>query len=188
MCAPPHLMAKKDDDQLVAELEQRDECALQEIDRRYRLQLRNHARRLLSGSGVDPDDLVQETVTRMWMSPPAKNIALAAWLHVVLRNRGVDILRSPAVRRASDAVVDLEQRPSRDAFTEASEREQVRELVKELQKLPPRQARALVLHALEGRRQRDIAQELGTSTNSVKALVHRARHELVDRIEWSGTA
>lgn len=185
MCAPPHLMAKRGDDELVAALERGDECALEEIDRRYRTQLRNHARRLLAGSGVDPDDLVQETVIRMWSNPPAEHIALAAWLHVVLRNRGVDILRSPAVSRASDAPVDVERQPARDTFAVASEREQIRELVEAWQDLPARQARALVLHVLEGRPQRAIAVEFRTTTNSIKALVHRARHELADRIEWS---
>jgi RNA polymerase sigma-70 factor (ECF subfamily) len=180
-------MAKQADEELVAALERRDECALEEIDRRYRSQLRNHARRLLAGSGVDPDDLVQETVLRAWSNPPAEHVALAAWLHVVLRNRGVDILRSPAVRRASDAPVDPDRRPARDVVAEASERERLRELVGALQDLPTRQARALILHVLEGRPQREIASELGTSTNSVKALVHRARHELAGRIEWSQT-
>ena len=124
---------------------------------------------------------------RAWSHPPAEHVALAAWLHVVLRNRGVDLLRSPAVRRASVAPVDADRRPTRDVFAEASEREQVRELVEAFQGLPPRQARALVLHALEGRPQREIAGELGTSTNSIKALVHRARHELAGKIEWSQT-
>ena len=176
-------MAKRPDDELVAGVERRDECALEEILRRYRPELRNHARRLLAGSGVDPDDLVQETVMKVWANPPSDRIALAAWLHVVLRNRGYDILRSPAVRRAADMPFDLDRRPARDAAAEAGERELVRDLVDALQDLPPRQARALVLHALEGRPQREIAVELGTNANSVKALVHRARHQLHERFE-----
>ena len=180
-------MAKRDDRQLVTGLERHDECALEEIDRRYGPQLRHHARRLLAGSGLDPDDLVQDTVMRVWTNPPTAPVALAAWLHVVLRNRGYDVLRSPAVRRASGAEVDLEQQPSRDAFDEATEREQLREIVEALQELPPRQARALVLHALEGRPQKEIAGELGTTPRSVKGLVYRARHELTDRIEWART-
>ena len=187
MCAPLELMAKRDDRELVAGLGRRDECALEEIDRRYGPQLRKHARRLFAGSGLDPDDLVQETVVRMWTNPPDEQVALAAWLHVVLRNRGYDILRSPAVRRASAAPIDLDRRPSRDTFDAAAEREQIEEIVAALQELPPRQARALVLHAMEGRPQREIAGELGTTTRSVKGLVYRARHELADRIEWSHT-
>ena len=187
MCAPPHLMAKRGDHELVAALERRDECALEEIDRRYGPQLRNHARRLLAGSGLDPDDLVQETVMRVWTNPPAGRVALAAWLHVVLRNRGYDFLRAPAVSRASSAPVDPDRRPGRDAFDEATEHEQLREIVAALQELPPRQARALVLHALEGRPQREIAGELGTTERSVKGLVYRARHELADRIDWAQT-
>ena len=182
MCAPPHLMAKRGDHELVAGLERRDECALEEIDRRYGPQLRNHARRLFAGSGLDPEDLVQDTVMRVWTNPPEERVALAAWLHVVLRNRGYDILRSPAVRRASAAPIDPDFRPSRDTFDEATEREQLNEIVRALQELPPRQARALILHALEGRPQREIASELGTSAKSVKGLVYRARHELSDRV------
>lgn len=185
MCAP-HLMAKRADDELVAALKRRDESALEEIERRYHGQLHSHARRLLSGSGVDPEDLVQETVMRAWSNPPSEHIALGAWLHVVLRNRGVDLLRAPAVRRAADVGIDLE-RPARDVFAEVNEREQLRELVEALQAMPSRQSRALVLHTLEGRPQRDIAAELGTSANSVKALVHRARRDLVNRIDWAQT-
>ncbi len=109
MCAPAHLMAKRGDDELLAGLGRRDECALEEIDRRYGAQLRNHARRLLAGSGADPDDLVQETVMRAWTNPPVDGVALAGWLHVVLRNRGYDILRSPAVRRGASAPVDADR-------------------------------------------------------------------------------
>jgi RNA polymerase sigma-70 factor (ECF subfamily) len=187
MCAPPELMAKRDDHELVAGLERRDECAFEEIDRRYGPQLRSHARRLFAGSGLDPDDLVQDTVMRIWANPPAESVALAAWLHVVLRNRGYDILRSPAVRRASAAPLDLDDRPGRDTSDAAIEREQLRELVTALRELPPRQARALVLHALEGRPQREIAGELGTTERSIKGLVYRARHELTDRVDWSQT-
>ena len=183
MCASPHLMAKRPDDELITGLERRDECALEEVLRRYRPALRSHARRLLGDSGVDPDDLVQDTVMRVWSRPPADGVALAAWLHVVLRNRGYDLLRTPAVRRAADIPFDLERRPGRELTDEARERELVRELVDALQDLPPRQARALVLHALEGRPQQEIASELGTSANSVKALVHRARHELHRRFD-----
>lgn len=187
MCAPPHLMAKRDDRELVAGIERRDECALEEIDRRYGAQLRSHARRLLAGSGLDPDDLVQDTVMRVWTNPPAGSVALAAWLHVVMRNRGYDILRAPSVRRASGLPVDPDRQPSRDTFDEAIEREHLREVVEALQQLPPRQARALVMHTMEGRPQREIAGALGTTPRSVKGLVYRARHELADKIEWSPT-
>lgn len=183
MCASPELMALRPDGELVAGIERRDECALEEIVRRYRPQLRSHAQRLVAGTGLDPDDLVQDTVMKVWTSPPAEQVALAAWLHVVLRNRGFDLLRAPVVRRAADVPVDLERRPSRDVASEVAERELLREIVDALSDLPPRQARALVLHALEGRRQSEIAGVLGTNANNVKALVHRARHRLHERFD-----
>ena len=176
-------MATRPDDELVAGIGRRDECALEEILRRYRPQLRSHARRMVAGTGIDPDDLVQDTVMRVWSNPPHEQIALAAWLHVVLRNRGFDLLRSPAVRRAADVAIDLERRLGRDVAAQVAERELVRELVEALKDLPPRQARALVLHAVEGRPQREIAGQLGTNANNVKALVHRARHQLHQRFD-----
>ncbi len=48
--------------------------------------------------------------------------------------------------------------------------------------LPERQRAALWLSAVEGLSYADVASSLGTSEKSVKALVHRARVALAERL------
>lgn len=176
MCPPAAIMARRGDDELVAELRTHDPCALHEIDRRHRAALRAHARRLLSGTGLDPEDAVQDTLLRAWTDPPSGPTALSAWLHVVLRNRGVDLLRAGSVKRAGPPLQDAVA-PD-DPAAAVHSREQVRAVTRSILALPQRQAQALALHAVGGYSHEEIARELGTSTGSVKQLVHRARRAL----------
>jgi RNA polymerase sigma-70 factor (ECF subfamily) len=57
----------------------------------------------------------------------------------------------------------------------------------ELARLPERQRVALWLCAVEGLSYREIAGVLETSEKSVKALVHRARAKLAERMSERGT-
>ncbi|WP_433664586.1 sigma-70 family RNA polymerase sigma factor [Nocardia sp. CA-128927] len=68
---------------------------LEEVDRHYRQPLRRFANRLVGDSGR-ADEIVQETLTRLWQRPrlldqPATR--LRSWLFTVARNLAYDELR-----------------------------------------------------------------------------------------------
>ena len=52
----------------------------------------------------------------------------------------------------------------------------------ELHRLPERQREAIVLHAIEGLRYREVAEVLGVPLNTVKTLIRRARLTLAQAV------
>lgn len=175
MCDPDRMPAA-DDAALVRLL--RDGCddALREIDRRYRRPLQGYARRLLDGSGHDPEDAVQEALLRAWVSlrEDVREPRLAPWLYRVLHNHTLDLLR-----RERAGTARLEPRAhARDAADEVIAREQVCEVARAIGRLPERQRHALVHHVLGDESHDAIARALATTPKASKLLVLRARREL----------
>jgi RNA polymerase sigma-70 factor, ECF subfamily len=175
MC-DPHRMSDADDVALVSLLRSGCDDALREVDRRYRRPLYAYARRLLAGSGHDPEDAVQEALLRAWASlrEDAREPRLAPWLYRVLHNHSLDLLR-----RAPDPTDGSAPAPHvRDAAEEAIARERISEIAAAIDRLPERQRCALVRHVLGGESHEAIARALSTTPKASKVLVLRARREL----------
>lgn len=95
---------------------------------------------------------------------------------------------SRGAREAPAATVDFGEVPDSAVGSRPSDRveaaEQAARLRLALAHLPPKQAGAFCLHCLEGYSYRDVAEQLGVSTNEVGVLVLRARAALRERIAW----
>jgi RNA polymerase sigma factor (sigma-70 family) len=96
-----------------------------------------------------------------------------AWLYSIARNRCLEMLRSRQRATAPD--------PSSvpDVVEEIERRAEVRELLEDLEQLPPAQRAALALFELHALPQADIAELLGCKPGRVKALVFQARSALL---------
>lgn len=166
--APSH----RSDEQLVALLRGGNDAAFDEIVRRYEQRLTCYARRLLPGSGTDPEDVVQEALARAYRALPRdrRPMALGAWLHCIVRNCVIDDQRRRAPQ-ATDGGALVGQCPA----DRAEQRRLFAELMAEVARLPARQREALLLCVFEGRSYAWIADQQGTSVPAVKALVARAR-------------
>lgn len=159
-------------------------AAFDEIDRRYRRPLTALAGRLLSGSGYDPEDAVQDTLLRAHaaLQRDQRPMALGPWLRVILRHRCVDLVREG--RRPVTGEVDVDGLPggptggASDAFDAVVARERVRLVLGAVADLPARQRYALSARVMAGESTEEIAGVLGTSDGAVKSLVRRARREL----------
>lgn len=168
------------DDDLVARFRSGDDAAFEEIDRRYRRPLIAFARRMLSGTGHDADDIVQDAFVRAYggLRVTDRPMALRAWLYMIVRNRTLDELRSPQRAGLHDGELALDAVPSAAAAERAEERADMRRLVAEIARLPERQRIALVLRELEGRSHVETAQRLQTTVPATKSLIVRARSKL----------
>jgi RNA polymerase sigma factor (sigma-70 family) len=173
-------LATLSDDELVARFRAGDEAPFDEIFRRYDGALRAFARRMLSHSGHDADDVVQDAFIRAYrgLRVTDRPMALRPWLYMIVRNRALDELRAPARAGAYDDEYVLNAVPTIDAAQRAEERDEMRQIVHEIARLPERQRMALVLREFDGCSHVETARRLQTTVPATKSLIIRARSNL----------
>ena len=103
--------------------------------------------------------------------------ALRPWLYAIARNRCLSELR--ARREIPDSDWVIADRPAVDGPASLfARREQLREVVDDIQRLPADQRAALVLFELGDQSHEEIASVLGVRRDKVKALIFQAREGL----------
>lgn len=145
----------------------------------------------------DVDDVVQESYARIWRARAAHPIASAkAFLFQVARRLALDVARrnqASPIKGVTDlaAVSVLEDKPSADEM--ACSREEVALLAEAIHRLPARCREIVVLRKLQCVPQKQIAEQLGLSEQTVQVQVQRGvkkiaeflRRRGVNRAEWS---
>jgi RNA polymerase sigma-70 factor (ECF subfamily) len=130
------------------------------------------------------DDLVQDTLERAWgkFSMWQKRGAVRAWMFGIMHNLFVDRLRaqrSTPEDSAGDALPEAPQRATQ------SDRLEIVDLDKALQRLPPEQREVLLLVAVEELTYREVATALGVPIGTVMSRLSRARERLRAELEGS---
>jgi RNA polymerase sigma factor (sigma-70 family) len=168
------------DDVLVARFRAGDDDAFTEIHRRFRPALVAFARRMLSGSGHDAEDIVQDTFIRAYrgLRVTDRPMTLRPWLYMIARNRALDELRTPQRAECYDDAIGLAAVPAADPAQRFADRDEIRRLVVEIGRLPERQRMALVLREFDGRTHAETARALRTTVPATKSLIIRARSNL----------
>jgi RNA polymerase sigma factor (sigma-70 family) len=174
----PH--TRLSDDQLVNRFRAGNDAAFTEIDRRYRTALTAFSRRMLNGSGHEPEDIVQDALIRAFrgLRVTDRPMVLRPWLYMIVRNRALDELRTPQRSGCYDDEIGLAAVPDADPAHCLAEREEIRELVAEIGRLPERQRMALVMREFDGRSHAETARALRTTVPATKSLIIRARSNL----------
>ena len=173
------------DTELVALVRSGRDDAFAVIVERYQGQLLGFARRLLRGTGHDAEDVVQDAFLRAYkgLRATGNEMHLRPWLYMIVRNRAMDDLRRPGrIAAELDEVEHIAVATGDDPAERAVERELLREVVTEMQRLPERQKLALVMRELDGASHVEMAERLGTSIPATKSLLVRARTTLQDAV------
>jgi len=179
------LLSQLSDERLVALVRAGRDDAFGEIHTRYLDRLLAFARRLLSGTGHDAEDVVQDAFIRALAGLRSSDaeMNLKPWLYMIVRNRAMDELRRPARAAAElDDVVHLHPAEDADPVLRAIEHELLRAVVDGIGELPERQRRALVMRELDGASHVEMAAALGTSIPATKSLLVRARTTLQEAV------
>lgn len=168
------------DDELVARVRCGCNDAFAEIYRRYRVPLRAFAGRMLCGTSQDADDIVQEAFIRAYrgLRVTSRPMTLRPWLYMIVRNQTIDVLRTLPHTDALDDSAEQMQSASGDPAHRMSERDEMRDLVAQIGRLPERQRLALVLREFDGRSHEETARLLHTTVPATKSLLIRARSTL----------
>ena len=182
------LLRLRSDEQLVALFRAGNEAAFSVIHDRYRQRLFAYSRQMLGGSRQDAEDALQDVFLRAYSSLRSNDrpLSLRAWLYRVAHNRCIDHLRRPTPPPAD--LFDTSRRPLHDPMDELVRREDLRQLVADVRRLPDQQRSALLMREMDGMSYAELADALGVSLQAVKSLLVRARIGLVEAVEARDTA
>jgi RNA polymerase sigma factor (sigma-70 family) len=162
--------------------------AFRAIHDRYRSRLFSYTRQMLGASRSDAEDVLQDVFLRAYgaLRNDDRPVTLRAWLYRVAHNRCIDHLRRPVPPAAE--VYELSRTPQHDPPGVTERREDLRDLVRDVQRLPGQQRSALLMRELDGLSYTELADALRTSVPAVKSLLVRARIGLVEAGEARETA
>ena len=142
-----------------------------------------------SGNADDALDLTQETFVAAFggLDRYENTRPFRPWLLRIALNKCRDWSRARAVRRlftfavpveAADAVPDPYPGPD----TQAADARELARVSVGIARLPDALKAPLILHAIDGLSQAEVAQTLGISEKAVEVRVHRARKKLVEML------
>ncbi len=154
--------------------------AFEAIVDRYQGRLLGFCRQML-GSTEDAEDVLQEVFVNAYraMLGDEREIKLRPWLYRIARNRCLNHLRKPT----ADVQESMDMVPVVEAASTAEKvhnREEFRQLLTDVGKLPETQRSALLLREMDAMSYEEIAQAMETSVPSVKSLLVRARISLAE--------
>ena len=181
-----------------------DEQAFRELTDPHRGELQVHCYRML-GSLTDAEDMLQETLLAAWrgLGGFQERASLRSWLYRIATNRCLNALRAAGRRVPTEPVPPFQPpeptrrseiswlQPYPDTLLEGipdtapgpEARYQAAEAVElafvaALQRMPPRQAAALLLRDVLGFTAEEVADMLNASTTVIKGVLQRARASL----------
>jgi RNA polymerase sigma factor (sigma-70 family) len=174
------LLKLQGDEKLIAMARSGNPGAFEAIVDRYQGRLLGFCRQML-GSTEDAEDVLQEVFVNAYraMLADEREINLRPWLYRIARNRCLNHLRKPT----ADAQESMDLVPAVEAASTAEKvhnREEFRQLLTDVGKLPETQRSALLLREMDAMSYEEIAQAMETSVPSVKSLLVRARISLAE--------
>jgi RNA polymerase sigma factor (sigma-70 family) len=174
------LLAMESDERLVALTRKGHEAAFEVLVGRYEKRMVVFCRNLVR-SNEDARDMVQDVFASAHraMLQDERPIHVKAWLYRIARNRCLNYLRRPQPIGV-DSMDEFDAATASAAET-AGAREDLQELVGDVQSLPETQRTALVLREMEALSYEQIAGVMDKTVPAVKSLLVRARVTLAEK-------
>jgi RNA polymerase sigma factor (sigma-70 family) len=165
------------DERLVGLIRAGHPAAFEALYERYHHPVLSYCRHMLSDQ-AEAEDVVQHAFLAAWrdLMRSEKPIQLRAWLFAIARNRCLTVLRARREHRAEE----VEELATEGLASIVQRRQDLRDLVSDLRRLPEDQRVAIVLAEIEALGHAEIAEVLGVPKLKVKALVFQARESLIN--------
>ena len=171
--------AETPDAALMVRVANGDPVAARALTDRIAPRLLRHVARML-GDRTEAEDVVQETMLRLWRIAPdwqQREAKVSTWAFRVAINIATDRLRS----RRSDVSIDAIGEPASDladAVARMTDQARVEALYRALATLPERQRTAVSLRHIEGLPNPEIAEIMDISVEAVESLTARGKKAL----------
>ena len=136
-------------------------------------------------SPEDAEDILQEAYAKLWSKRDSLEAVQQpeAFAVTIVRNLCLDFLRSPRTNSRSEpletVILHCEDSPERQVET----RDQLRQVVRLIQELPPNQQQVIRLRGMEDCSVEEIAEITGFSPANVRTLLSRARKYIKDKLK-----
>ncbi len=172
----PSLLRLSPDSRLVALIREGRPAAFEVVYDRHHRAILSFCRHVL-GDLEEAQDVVQQTFLSAYNSliESDTQIHLRAWLFTIARNRCYSVLRA----RREQPSGDLSEALTEGLAAQVQRRQDLRDLIVDMQHLPSDQRAALVLAELDALSHQQIGEVLGVPRDKVKALVFQARESLI---------
>lgn len=149
---------------------QGNEKAYAEFLRKAAALVRGFARRRTAQGGIDPEDVVQETLLAIHLKRHTwrADRPVGPWLYAIARFKLIDAFRKTGRRMevALDGTFDVQA-------SEAEEQASEREIGRALDALAPGQRAVVSAISVDGRSIKEAAQALGMTEVAVRVALHR---------------
>lgn len=156
----------------------------------------------LTGNHADAEDVMQETITRVYtrlrLYDPQKSsfkvwvhrVATNVWINWRKRRKDTGVCSLDALLDPEDEQTAALQIPTKeDGPHEEFEKRELRELTwRAIGELPPKSRAAVALREIGGYAYREIAAALGCSETAVKTRINRGRQVLKEKLAEAGYA
>jgi RNA polymerase sigma-70 factor (ECF subfamily) len=146
------------------------ERAYSEFLKRAASLVRGFARKKVADAGLDPEDIVQETLLAIHMKRHTWRVdaPIVPWLYAIARYKLLDAFRARGRR------ITIDTEAAAEGFT-AMEVESIseREIERALETLPPGQRSVVAAVSVEGHSIRETAARHGMSEGAVRVALHR---------------
>jgi RNA polymerase sigma factor (sigma-70 family) len=188
------LLALAGDGRLVEQIQRGNEAAFEVVFERHGAAILGFCRHMLR-STEEAEDAVQHTFAAAYRDlrlGDDREIALKPWLFAIARNRCMSLLRARREQPVGEPATVAAGHPAASAppivptaplAEQVEQRGELRDLVADLRELPVEQRAALLLTELGDLSHTEVAGVLGCEVPRVKALVFRARSQLIARRE-----
>ncbi len=134
-------------------------------------------------SEADAEDAVQELYMKLWTGRERLGSVrnYVAYGILVLKNICIDRIR----RRSAARTEPMDSAPSPEEAPpdrRMAEKETLKLLLHEMEKLPENQAKVLRMRAIDGLEYEEISQRTGLSEGNIRVLVSKARKTLKEKL------
>ncbi|MHB8693345.1 MAG: RNA polymerase sigma factor [Solirubrobacteraceae bacterium] len=149
------------------------ERAFEVLVDRYRRDLLTHARGLLTDVGP-AEDAVQQAFLQAWLALErgTEVTDVKSWLHRITHNASLRLIPDPVSEHAE---LPESLAGAGTPHDHVEQRMAARDALAGVAALPALQREVVVLTALDGRRQDEVAAQLGLTDGAVRGLLYRAR-------------
>lgn len=164
------------DAELLQLLKGGDHAAYNEIYHRFWALLYRHSLRMLQNDDM-AKDVVQDVFTMLWIkrSELELRVSLSSFLYAAVRNRTLNQIDHTRVR--TDYMASLQQAIEEGVFSTdelLNEKELAKRIEAELSQLPEKMRKVFEMSRLHDYSHKEIAEELGVTSHTVKKQVSNA--------------